>query len=471
MAAKDLRGFGKKLRQLRKEAGFYQEELAERLSLRYAKNAAGVEFRVDGNRISKWERAFKDRAGREWQPKRQIVLYLIGIFADQLTPEAARTWASQAGYQLSHDDLQKIFSASPSPFLEHLPPMGASQSNFSRLRLPPERRLFGIGQKQQQLHRLLEEEGAPWLIAIDGIGGIGKTSLAGALVREIMSTGRFYDLIWVSAKQEELLPGADIRFIEQPVLDTTTLTDALLEQLGNNIPLARSAEEKLAILTALLKKHPTLIVIDNLETIADYQALLPLLRRLANPGKILLTSRYSLRACADVFCLGLTELDRGNTLAFLRYEAKIRGIPALLKASPSQLENIYQIVGGNPLALKLVAGQLSVLPLSQVLVNLIQARGKRTEALYTYIYWQVWHTLNAVGQKVLLVMPLAQDGPFAQLLALTELEEDVLNDALENLTRFSLVEANGSLEERRYRIHRLTETFLLTEVIKWQSSP
>ena len=200
---KDLRAFGQTLRQLRKKAGLTQDNLAEELNLLHAKGASATELKVDGNRISKWERAFKDRRGREWQPKQQVVFYLIEIFADQLTPEAARMWASLVGYQLSHDDLQKSFPASPTAFPEYLPPLGASQSNFKRLRLPPERRLFGIGQKQQQLHRLLEEDGAPWLIAIDGIGGIGKTSLAGDLAREIMSADRFYDLIWVSAKQEE----------------------------------------------------------------------------------------------------------------------------------------------------------------------------------------------------------------------------------------------------------------------------
>jgi hypothetical protein len=32
----------------------------------------------------------------------------------------------------------------------------------------------------------------------------------------------------------------------------------------------------------------------------------------------------------------------------------------------------------------------------------------------------------------------------------------------------SLVISRGDLEERRYSIHRLTETFLLNEVLKWQ---
>jgi len=65
-----------------------------------------------------------------------------------------------------------------------------------------------------------------------------------------------------------------------------------------------------------------------------------------------------------------------------------------------------EVVGGNPLALKLVVGQLCVLPLSQVLENLKQARGQTIDDLYTYIYWQAWHTLDETSQKVLLVMPL-----------------------------------------------------------------
>jgi len=56
---------------------------------------------------------------------------------------------------------------------------------------------------KQRLHQLLEQPGAPWLIAIDGIGGIGKSSLAAALIREIIPTDRFYNVAWVSAKQEE----------------------------------------------------------------------------------------------------------------------------------------------------------------------------------------------------------------------------------------------------------------------------
>ena len=133
--------------------------------------------------------------------------------------------------------------------------------------------------------------------------------------------------------------------------------------------------------------------------------------------------------------------------------------------------SIYKVAGGNPLALKLIVGQICVLPLSQVLQNLKQARGKAIDDLYTYIYWQAWHALDTASQKLLLIMPLVQGGTFEQLAALSEFLRDELEEALDHLIRLSLVEVRGDFEQRRYQIHRLTETFLLHEVIKWKSSP
>lgn len=248
-----------------------------------------------------------------------------------------------------------------------------------------------------------------------------------------------------------------------------TLLDILLEQLNINILPSYTPEQKIASLTSLLKKQPCLIVIDNLETVDDYQTLLPLLRQLVNPGKCLLTSRHCLRVYSDVFCLSLKELSQSDTLALLRYEAKVRGRPSLANASEDQLKSIYEVVGGNPLALKLIVGQIGVFSLSRVLENLKQVRGRTIDEMYTYIYWQVWQALDAVSRDVLLVMPLAHGGNLDQLAAVGKVNGDVLNQALEQLVSLSLVEVGGDLDERRYYIHRLTETFLLEEVVKWQS--
>ncbi len=450
-----LKRFGQQLRELRKRSGLTQTGLAQQVP-------------VSPDLISIWERAYEHQ-GRRWWPDRPSVLRLVEIFADQLTSTEAQQWVSLLDYKLGQSELQELFPTDGLQISASANPLSASQTTLKRLALLPDQHLFGVNQDQQRLRQLLEQPRAPWLIAIDGIGGIGKSSLAAALIREIIPTDRFYDMAWVSAKQEKFLPQTGLEPIHRPALDTDTLTNLLLEQLDPNLSLARPAEEKKVLLTHLLKKQPYLIVVDNLETVVDYQTLLPFLRQLAQPSKFLLTSRHSLFAYADVFCLSLRELNWADTLALLQYEAEMRGIAALTNASETHLRDIYEVVGGNPLALKLVVGQLYVLPLSQVLENLKEARSKTIDDLYTYIYWQAWHALDETSQQVLLVMPLAQGGTFDQLTTVSEIKADELNPALEHLARLSLVEVGGDLEQRRYRIHRLTETFLLNEVVKWQS--
>ncbi len=339
------------------------------------------------------------------------------------------------------------------------------------LNLPPGVELIGVEEDLQTLLAVLGRPESPWLISIEGLGGIGKTALANALVRQPALRRHFYKLAWVSAKQRELRLGTGMAEMDQPTLTAEALTDALLAQLGDSVTLAQSPHEKRLTLIRLLKDAPYLIVVDNLETMVDYETLLPALRELANPGKFLLTSRHSLRTHPNVFCHSLTELNRAEALRFIRHEATVRGLSLLADAPEADLDRIYEIAGGHPLALKLVIGQISVLPLSEVLDNLKQARSKTIDELYSYIYWQAWHMLDEAGRQVLLVMPLAQGGVLDQLLALSRLEPDELNRAIEQLAGLSLLQIGGGLDERRYTIHRLTETFLLNEAIKWQSQP
>ena len=342
------------------------------------------------------------------------------------------------------------------------------QANLDkRLSLPAETQLFGMEEHLHTLQNVLIIPELSSIISIEGLGGIGKTALANALIRQPELTSPFRDVAWVSAKQQEFLPGLGIEEIISPALTNESLTDMLLAQLDSSTSLTKSAHEKRINLTSLLKQNPYLIVVDNLESVVDYQAILPMLRELAAPSKFLLTSRHSLRANSDVYCHNVGELDRTETFRFIRYEAKMRGFNELADAPDDQLKNIYQIVGGNPLALKLVIGQLTLLSLPQILNNLKKARDKKIDALYTFIYWQAWHMLDEASRQTLLVMPLAQGGTLNQLQALSKLTSEELTQALEQLTAISLVQVGGTLAERRYSIHRLTETFLLTEAIKW----
>ena len=70
---------------------------------------------------------------------------------------------------------------------------------------------------------------------------------------------------------------------------------------------------------------------------------------------------------------------------------------------------------------------------------------------------------------MLQAMPLVADtGALPeQMQSVSGLPEAEFWPAVHELFARSLLEVRGSVHERRYSIHRLTETFLRTEIIDW----
>ncbi len=456
----DRKGFGETLRNLRKQYGFTQDVLAQKLP-------------VSSESISNWERAYENR-GRIWKPDRNSALRLLEIFSEALTLEQAKHWFSQLDYHLEATDIEQFFPGMSTEATTKGPDFSLSQAdspkaNWLRLNLLQDEQLFGIDRLKGEIELKLKVEEAPWIVSLNGIGGIGKTTLATNTVQILMAGNRFYDLGWVNAKQAGFLPDQGRIATYEATLTSEQMVDSLLRQLEPNTSLARPPAEKRIQLTDLLKKHPYLVVIDNLESMEDQNALLPVLRQFMNPTKFLITSRNNLQTHSDTFSFPLDGLGKEDTIAFLRYEADSRNHQTLKTASLEQLTRIYDIVGGNPLALKLIIGQMTFLPFDLVLNNLKEARGQEVEQLYNYIYWEAWKNLDQAGQQVLLLMPLSHGSTWTQMLEISEMDQSIFLPALRQLVSLSLVQVRGTLEEPRYYIHRLTETFLLQEVLKWQS--
>ncbi|MDW8319439.1 MAG: NB-ARC domain-containing protein [Anaerolineae bacterium] len=345
-----------------------------------------------------------------------------------------------------------------------------------RLPAPPYTYLIGVEPHLERLGAVLRTKDAPRLVAIQGIGGIGKTSLAYRLaVQLVLEERTFAEVAWVSAQQQSFHLAGLIREVPEPALNAADLVEALARQLlpADAVPTPFLPDRALPLLQARLATAPSLVVVDNLETLPDVDALLPILRRLAGPSRFLITSRYALSHEPDVYAFTVPELGEADALRLLRREAEVRNLPDLLGASDEDLRAIYDTVGGNPLALKLVAGQLFLLPLPQVLEALRSARGRRAEALYRYIYWTAWRQLGPDEREVLLTMPLfGQTGADLRSIARAcDVQGPRLEAALERLTRLSLVNVNGDLQARRYSIHRLTETWLLQDVVGWENAP
>ncbi len=343
-----------------------------------------------------------------------------------------------------------------------------------RLEIKEPPRLFGVESKLAELAAVLTTGRAPWLVAVVGLGGIGKTSLADACVRALSVRPTFTDLAWVSARQEHFVLWGGLQENREgtPALTTEGLVDAIIDQFDfHDLTHYPSAQKRIG-LCKRLKAQPYLVVVDNLETAADYQALVPDLQAFVNPTRFLLTSRHSLHNFPGVHNLSLDELSASDSLALLRHEARQRGLAEVATAPDEALSRVHEVAGGNPLALKLLLGQMHTLSLSRVVGDLRQARGRQVEELYRFIYWRSWHMLSNEARQVLTIMPLVAEsgGGLDQIAALCELDEQDMMAGLGQLVDLCLVNVQGTLEARRYNIHRLTESFLLEEVLKWQQT-
>jgi hypothetical protein len=321
----------------------------------------------------------------------------------------------------------------------------------------------------------LRDPAGKWIVAVDGMGGIGKTALAREVADRCLNERLFDAVVWESAPREELVGGE--RRKGAGTLTFEMVLDAIGRQLGAlDVPRLKGAEKE-ARVQALLRSQRVLVALDNLETAKEPQneiarGLLPLL----DPSKALLTSRHRFKG--DLYAINLTGLDEYGALRFIRQEAEEKGISRITTARPGELKQIAVSTGGSPLALKLVIGQLGHLPLETVLGQLRDVRMPERESdeddyyrFYKFIFFPSWRLLSDDGKKLLISMAhFAQGvgGTLEAVKATSDLADDVLTRSIDELWRLSFLEMgeSPSLKQVRYYLHALTQYFVLSDIVQ-----
>jgi hypothetical protein len=329
-------------------------------------------------------------------------------------------------------------------------------------------RMIGRSAELNQLMAVLREPERKPLIAIIGLGGMGKTTLVQEALEQCWREGIFDCIVWASAKTE--------RFVGEGTRQTG-VSDYSFEQLladiarqCDRLDLAKlPPDQQRAAVKQLLLSQRVLIIMDNLETMPDPDAFVDEVCQILGRGKLLVTSRHHLRH-ERAFTLDLGGLYQPEGLAFLREDSAERGIEMIAQAKGEDLLAIYQVTGGAPLAMKLVIGQVSRWPLEQVLDNLKAAKfaGPNYD-FYRFIFKQSWHLLAAEAQQVLVsmaVFDLANGSSEPALRQVSRVEPEAVQQALDQLILLSLVDVLGDLAARRYTLHPLTHYFILSDIVK-----
>lgn len=429
-----------------------QEQLADLLA-----QAIGMDS-LSGSTISNWERD-------KYQIHKDDRATLVGLVrvlhhcGGIPSASVADDFLLSGNYRpLDRDERRQISPAwvDEGIFDTTLPSLPTAEFQEALLPPPSYTRLFGVDGVIDTLCEKLISSSSPWIISIVGLGGIGKTAVADAVARRLIQDTYFERVVWISAESLSTTP-ADIS--SSFAFDAWTLAigeQVVPQGLERGVP-----ERRLVQVRNQLKMLSHLIVIDNLEGEKQTTYLLDQLNDLARPSKFLLTARHHPPPEANVFIFPMWGLSTADALTLLRDQASSISVD-FSHFSDDELKGVCDLVGGHPLALRLTPKLTMIQSLPQIRASLRQRQAGYIDRLYQTIYEKLWQTLTSYEKQLMQVMPLvAYIGTQPKhLIAISGLNEEQFWSAITELTDKCFIELRGTIHERRYGIHNLTEQFL-----------
>lgn len=352
--------------------------------------------------------------------------------------------------------------------LEIIADRQAHQSDLN-VPLPEYSTLIGADQLLEKLDSIVNALKPGQMLSVEGMGGIGKTALVHAFINRESVSQEYYEVLWVSARQPVKILGQSPMSEELSNFTLEDVTSRLAQQLRLDHLVDKPLEDRMKGIQAATVLQKYLLVIDNLETISDYAELVPTIARYCGQCRIIITTRESLREFPYITVLQVPELSRTHASQLVKEEVMRRG--GSLGTSASEMEALFRTVGGLPLALKLVAAQSRLTSVAEIIKEFKNA-ARDKESIYRFLYWKIWNSLDDTSRRLLFTFltadPEGEDSRFLEILS--GLSPAEFARSFRELDGFSLIETNWVNDLPKHRIHRLTSTFLQTDVLKtWES--
>lgn len=303
------------------------------------------------------------------------------------------------------------------------------------------------------------------LVALLGIGGIGKTALAAKLTQQIQD--KFKCVIWRSLRHTP------------PVED---LLADLLQVLSNQqkTDLPDTLDGKISLLLQYLRRDRCLLVLDSAESILrsgslaghyreggeGYEKLIRLVGEAPHQSCLLLLSREKLREIAllegdtrpvrSLKMLGLGELDA-------REIVQEQGL-----SEPENWITLIQLYQGNPLALRIVSATIREIFKGRV-SEFLEMNTLLVGSMLSDMLREHLHRLSDLETKIICCIA-SQEQP----ISLPELRDSLQPDApiskiiqaVESLTWRSLIEQITETRKLRFTVQPVVREYVMTEYLK-----
>jgi hypothetical protein len=297
------------------------------------------------------------------------------------------------------------------------------------------------------------------LVTIDGIGGIGKSTLALEVANRYMSkqdrksaNEHFEAIIWTSAKQniltiEGIVPRRNALRTLSDILNT--ISTVLLQTVEH----VHSINDTIGLVTSLLTRRRTLLIVDNLETIDD-PFVMEFLRELPAPTKAIVTTRHRLDVAYPVRLVGMTEDDADRLIA---HECLKKSVPL----DKTERHKLYQRTGGVPLAIVWSVAQISH---GHTIGTVLKRLGQPNDDLIRFTFEQVMNQIrDSKAYDLLAALALSKtEATRDELGYVAGFESDIASrdEHLVKLEKLSLIQRLSN----KFSILPLTRQFMLEDL-------
>jgi hypothetical protein len=294
------------------------------------------------------------------------------------------------------------------------------------------------------------------VLALVGSGGVGKTTVAGEFIRQSPTLG-FYKPLGDSAKQTTF-EDSRIQPVDEPLkLEWEELINTMLRQLGAKSLVTKSISERENFIRKNLKLQKYVVLVDNLESSNNTRDIVVRLQSLLQNtnSRGILTHRYrNLGDITGLYQVNVEGLSDSDSYRFLECELQTRGhenILSWLKEKGDSEDNLREVITftrGLPLALQLVVGLRTTLPLPSVLDVLHKVTADtRVEQIYEFLFARELEILSDGAFNLLISVFSKQVGFYRS--EIENLTQKSPEDVLRELTELSLLSLVYSINRER----------------------
>lgn len=333
--------------------------------------------------------------------------------------------------------------------------------SLSTLPNPTYTRMIGFGNQEQTLQYQLADAASQKLVSIHGLSGFGKTALANHVVRSISPQGfqHLPVICWMTIR-----PRGSITASRATGAATNIIDAQFYLEMGQRLGIEGIAKVPALQIEQILEytaTKPIILVIDNLQNDADVKNLrrlmLPLLRHI----RVLYTSPQKLPTPDELeFQHVIEPMDANAAIELMRVEGK----QFLNKLPDHELYDVYQLLGGYPLAIKLIAKQIEKLKsLDRVMKAIAIPQQSTPEEISDQVHEVIWRNLKDKERQVLEIIAISGVGGIHLTTLqkiLKDLSTQMINGAIRHLQKISVIYSDHDQDGIRFYTHEMTTVYI-----------